>query len=83
MLGPLHPETRGRYYFGDGEHAGYLRAFLPNPQSHRNPMFDSWKLLAIGSGGEKNPELEERFEAQARQPRLGRRCLSMNRSGGW
>ena len=35
-----HPETHGRYYFGDGEHPGLLSAFLPTPANYRNPVFD-------------------------------------------
>ena len=73
-----HPETHGCYYFGDTDHTGYLRTFLPSPQRRRNPVFDSWKILAIYSGGEANPELNERFEAQARQPQVVEAVLAVD-----
>jgi len=36
-----HPETGGRYYFGDGEQPGLLAAFRPTPFCYRDPVFDS------------------------------------------
>jgi hypothetical protein len=42
-----HPETRGRYYFGDGgEEPGLLTQILPHQQ--RPPAFAEWRLMALG-----------------------------------
>lgn len=44
-----HPETRGRYYFGDGKGVdGLLTCFLPREQ--RPPAFVAWTRLALGDG---------------------------------
>src|ERR1700748_1062448 len=41
-----HPETRGRYYFGDGRgEEGLLTCFLPREQ--RPASFLAWKQLAL------------------------------------
>jgi hypothetical protein len=44
-----HPETAGRYYFGDdrGE-LGLLRQFLP--REHKPPVFNAWVRMALGVG---------------------------------
>lgn len=42
-----HPETRGRYYFGDGgQERGLLSRLLPRP-GRRPPPFEAWKRLAL------------------------------------
>src|SRR5215471_16767931 len=44
-----HPETRDRYYFGNGqEEPGLLTSFLPREQ--RPPAFTSWTQMALGLG---------------------------------
>jgi hypothetical protein len=46
-----HPETCGRYYFGDGKNeTGLLTCFLP--REHRPPAFLSWQRLALSNGAE-------------------------------
>ncbi len=45
-----HPETRGRYYFGDGDtESGLLTRFLP--RERRPPAFVAWVRMALLSGG--------------------------------
>jgi hypothetical protein len=45
-----HPETRGRFYFGDGSlEPGLLSRFLP--RDGRPPPFTSWTLLALYPSG--------------------------------
>jgi hypothetical protein len=44
-----HPETRGRFYFGDGDtEPGLLTQFLP--RERRPPAFVAWTRLALGFG---------------------------------
>src|ERR1700730_5144322 len=44
-----HPETAGRYYFGDGRgELGLLRQFLP--REHKPPVFNAWVRMALGVG---------------------------------
>lgn len=44
-----HPETRGRFYFGDGNgEDGLLTRFLP--RERRPPAFLAWTRLALGTG---------------------------------
>jgi hypothetical protein len=44
-----HPETRGRFYFGDtGSETGLLTKFLP--RERRPPAFISWCHMATGCG---------------------------------
>jgi hypothetical protein len=44
-----HPETQGRFYFGDGQgEPGLLRRFLP--REGYPPVFTAWKRLALSSG---------------------------------
>lgn len=43
-----HPETHGRYYFGDGNsEGGLLSKLLPNYV--RPPVFTAWSRMALGS----------------------------------
>ena len=43
-----HPETRGRFYFGDGNReAGLLTAFLP--RERRPPAFVAWTQMALSA----------------------------------
>ena len=72
------PETHGRYYFGDGEHPGYLSAFLPTPKRLRNPVFDSWKTMALCSDGDADAALLERFESEARRPHVVEAVLAVD-----
>ena len=63
-----HPETKGCYYFGSTEHAGFLNQFLPSPSGGRSPVFDAWKSLALCSADEPHvPALQERFQSLLRQ----------------
>src|SRR5260370_370540 len=42
-----HPETHGRFYFGDGaQERGLLSYFLPRP-GHQPPPFQAWKRPAL------------------------------------
>jgi hypothetical protein len=44
-----HPETHGRFYFGDGgTEPGLLTRFLPRDQ--RPPPFVAWTRMALGTG---------------------------------
>lgn len=44
-----HPESNGRYYFGDGRsEPGLLTRLLPNHV--RPPVFTAWSRMALGSG---------------------------------
>jgi hypothetical protein len=44
-----HPETRGRFYFGDGSgERGLLTEFLP--REHWPEPFVAWKRMALGAG---------------------------------
>lgn len=44
-----HPETKGRYYFGDGiSERGLLTKLLPNRA--RPAVFTAWSRMALGSG---------------------------------
>jgi hypothetical protein len=73
-----HPETCGRYYFGNGQIPGYLSAFLPTPTRFRNPVFDAWKRLALCSGDEPDPELLARFQSEACQPHVTDAALAVD-----
>lgn len=65
-----HPETHGRYYFGDGEQLGYLSSFLPSPTKPRNPAFDSWKRMVLSWGGTADAGLLQTFRSQVHQPKV-------------
>ena len=55
-----HPETRGRFYFGDGAgENGLLTRFLP--REHRPPAFNAWRQMATGSGTPDNFRREVRI----------------------
>lgn len=44
-----HPETRGRFYFGDGNaEPGLLTSFLP--RERKPPVFLAWRQAALGIG---------------------------------
>jgi hypothetical protein len=43
-----HPETRGRFYFGDGSEPGFLTRLLP--RDGRPPVFAAWTRMALGQG---------------------------------
>ena len=56
-----HPETRGRYYFGDGKgEEGLLARFLP--RERRPPAFLAWTHMALSAGG------EDSFAGEVRTP---------------
>jgi len=56
-----HPETRGRFYFGDSRsEPGLLRRFLP--RDGRPPAFVAWTQAAL------HPACEDRFLDEARRP---------------
>jgi hypothetical protein len=43
-----HPETRGRFYFGNGSEPGLLTQLLP--RGGRPPVFVAWTQMAVGQG---------------------------------
>jgi hypothetical protein len=45
-----HPETRGRFYFGDGTVPGLLNRLLP--RDGRPPVFVAWTRMALGGAPE-------------------------------
>ena len=56
-----HPESKGRYYFGDGgDEPGLLRSLLP--RDGMPPTFSAWVRMALGTGE------RERFESAIREP---------------
>lgn len=58
-----HPETRGKYYFGDGQgEEGLLTRFLPREQYP--PAFNAWKCMALLSGS------AEAFHSEVRVPEV-------------
>ena len=64
-----HPETRGRYYFGDGAgEPGYLRAFLPSPDGSQAPAFTCWKRYAVFHRHATGPQLRQRFAEEVARP---------------
>ena len=55
-----HPETRGRFYFGDGAgENGLLTRFLP--RERRPPAFNAWCQMATGSGAHDHFKREVRI----------------------
>lgn len=74
----FHPETHGRFYFGDETHEGYLSAFLPSPTCSRNAVFDSWKTMVLYAGSNCDQEYRERFEAAVRQPKVAEAVLAVD-----
>jgi len=52
-----HPETKGRYYFGDGDgEEGLLTRFLP--RERRPPVFLAWTRMALSGGNDNSFEVE-------------------------
>lgn len=43
-----HPESHGRFYFGDGDEKGLLKRFLP--RDGRPPIFTAWTRMALQTG---------------------------------
>lgn len=74
-----HPETRGRYHFGDGTQPGYLSAFLPTPTGGRAPVFEAWKRVALTPADEPWAADDRRaFEQQARAPHVAEAALAVD-----
>jgi hypothetical protein len=74
-----HPETRGRYYFGDGAaEPGWLRAFLPSPGGPPPPAFTSWKRHAVFQRDPSGAELLQRFVEEARRPAVAEAVLAVD-----
>jgi len=66
-----HPETRGRYYFGDGNgEPGLLTRFLPRETVPA--VFLSWKRFALYE------DREERFAAEARAAAVSEAVLEVD-----
>src|SRR5262245_6006386 len=58
-----HPETHGRYYFGDGQgEGGLLTRFLP--RTGYPPAFAAWTRMALESGP------RDAFLAEVRGPEV-------------
>src|SRR5262245_14909486 len=56
-----HPETRGRYYFGDGDtETGLLTRFLP--RTGYPPAWTAWTRMALGI------ESSDTFVSEVRKP---------------
>jgi hypothetical protein len=66
-----HPETRGRYYFGDeGGEPGLLRLLLP--RDGRPPAFRAWVRMAWGTAG------REQFAELVRRPPIADAVLEVD-----
>jgi hypothetical protein len=66
-----HPETRGRYYFGDGQtEVGLLTRFLPRTQYP--PAFVAWTRMALLSGS------PDAFFAEVRLPDIATAVLELD-----
>jgi hypothetical protein len=66
-----HPETRGRFYFGDGvSEAGLLNLFLP--RDRRPPAFVAWTQMALATGS------AEAFAAAVRVPEVTQAVLEVD-----
>jgi hypothetical protein len=66
-----HPETRGRFYFGNGEQEkGLLTRFLPRETVPA--VFLAWKRYALYE------DSEDRFRAEARQPDVAEAVLTVD-----
>ena len=66
-----HPETRGRYYFGDGQgEEGRLTCFLPRVQ--RPPAFLAWRRLALSSAS------QDSFAEEVRAPRVAAAVMEVD-----
>jgi hypothetical protein len=56
----FHPETRGRYYFGDdANEGGLLSRFLP--RSGRPPPWNAWTSMALAARDAQGPEVAHAF----------------------
>lgn len=74
-----HPETKGRFHFGDGTEPGYLGAFLPTPGGPRSPTFDAWKRMALTPPHEAwAPALRGTFEERAREPSVAAAAMAVD-----
>jgi hypothetical protein len=73
-----HPETHGRFYFGDGQQSGLLGTFLPSPIRPRNPVFDAWKQLSLNFEPNMASELHEHFEREVCQPQVAEAVLAVD-----
>ncbi|HST53515.1 MAG TPA: hypothetical protein VLJ61_16000 [Pyrinomonadaceae bacterium] len=66
-----HPETRGRFYFGDGAaERGLLTRFLP--REGRPPAFAAWTRMALSGGDAAD------FEREARLPEVASAVLEVD-----
>jgi hypothetical protein len=67
----FHPESRGRYYFGDGAtEPGLLRQFLP--RDDHPPAFIAWNAMALGL------EDRARFVAEVRRPEVAEAVMEVD-----
>ena len=66
-----HPETRGRFYFGNGsEEEGLLTKFLP--RERRPPAFIAWTRMALSIGS------SEAFAEQVRRPEVASAVMEVD-----
>lgn len=66
-----HPETRGRYYFGDGQaEPGLLTRFLP--RERRPPAFIAWTRMALSL------DLPAVFSSEVRVPEVASAVMEMD-----
>lgn len=66
-----HPETKGRFYFGDGvSEPGLLTRFLPRTQ--RPPAFEAWTRMALSRG------TKDAFAAEIRVPDVGSSVMEVD-----
>lgn len=66
-----HPETRGRFYFGNGkEEEGLLTKFLP--RERRPPAFIAWMQMALSIGS------AEAFAEQIRRPEVSSAVIEVD-----
>ena len=66
-----HPETKGRFYFGDGEtETGLLTRFLP--RDGRPPAFIAWTQLALSY------DAGDAFAAQVRVPEVAEAVMEVD-----
>lgn len=67
-----HPETHGRYHFGNGTtEPGLLRWFVCHEE--RPPVFNAWVRMALGL------DTRQRFVAEARVPEVAAAVLELDR----
>src|SRR3977135_4551556 len=67
-----HPETAGRYHFGNGTtELGLLRRFLRREQ--RPPIFNAWVRMALSL------DTREKFVEEARVPEVAAAVLEVDR----